>query len=255
MNILIVANHYASEGKCGTIKGRKANSGVSAPLFIANERISFVASSDHTTKRCSKCGAEYPATTEYFYSERRRPGGIRAECKACTYKRTKDWAESNPDKRLKITREYRKRNPNADRDYYERNKVTVLAKNKERAKANPEVNRRAVKRYSEKHPDHVLEWSKRNPHKAKTIKNRYRANKKNAAGGHSAAEVEALYIQQSGLCAYCGIRLFADYQHDHVVPLSRGGSDFIDNILLSCAACNQSKGNKTVQEWSETRGW
>lgn len=214
-----------------------------------------VHTSDSTTKACTKCGNEYPATLEYFYSEPRRPSGMRTECKVCTKKRSKTWTEAHPDRRLQITRDYRVRHPNADREYYERNKKSILDKNKAWAKAHPEVNRLAAKRYAEKNPDHVLLWSRRNPHKAKTIKNRYRINKKNANGMHTAREVEALYLEQNGLCAYCGIRIYDDYQLDHVIPLSRNGDDNITNILLSCAACNQSKSNRTLAEWSNVRGW
>ncbi|MFG3200349.1 HNH endonuclease [Streptomyces sp. NPDC048208] len=50
-------------------------------------------------------------------------------------------------------------------------------------------------------------------------------------------------------CAYCGNRA----EHlDHIVPLSRGGTDTESNILPACAPCNLSKGAKTLEEWSRT---
>jgi 5-methylcytosine-specific restriction endonuclease McrA len=47
-------------------------------------------------------------------------------------------------------------------------------------------------------------------------------------------------------CMYCG----GQAQHiDHVIALSRGGSHSIGNLVPSCAACNLSKGSKTIMEW------
>jgi 5-methylcytosine-specific restriction endonuclease McrA len=35
---------------------------------------------------------------------------------------------------------------------------------------------------------------------------------------------------------------------DHVVPKSRGGKNTWSNLVLSCAACNNKKGNRTPME-------
>jgi 5-methylcytosine-specific restriction endonuclease McrA len=52
-------------------------------------------------------------------------------------------------------------------------------------------------------------------------------------------------------CAYCDSRA----EHlDHVQPLSKGGDDKESNMLPACAACNLSKGAKTLAEWAETFG-
>jgi len=38
-------------------------------------------------------------------------------------------------------------------------------------------------------------------------------------------------------------------QRDHLIPVSRGGSDGIDNVVVSCRACNTEKGTMTVDEY------
>lgn len=49
-------------------------------------------------------------------------------------------------------------------------------------------------------------------------------------------------------CAYCGDEC-GPFHVDHVTPRSRGGRHSFDNLVVACAACNLSKGAKTVEEW------
>ena len=48
-------------------------------------------------------------------------------------------------------------------------------------------------------------------------------------------------------CVYCGAHgKDCELQVDHRVPLSKGGSNHVSNLLASCRKCNQSKGDA---EW------
>jgi hypothetical protein len=50
------------------------------------------------------------------------------------------------------------------------------------------------------------------------------------------------------VCRYCGdspARMCAD----HVVPLSRGGSNDEDNLVACCLPCNSSKCDRLLDEW------
>jgi hypothetical protein len=61
--------------------------------------------------------------------------------------------------------------------------------------------------------------------------------------------VKAIVLaRDNNTCAYCGAtnRLHID----HVIPISRGGSNAFDNLATSCGPCNQSKGPKLLSEWS-----
>ncbi len=50
------------------------------------------------------------------------------------------------------------------------------------------------------------------------------------------------------LCAYCG-KPTTNPHCDHVIPVSRGGTNDADNLVTACARCNLSKGNKRLGEW------
>jgi len=53
-------------------------------------------------------------------------------------------------------------------------------------------------------------------------------------------------------CAYCGAEKVS-LQIEHVVPRSKGGSNRISNLTLSCRDCNERKGNRPVQEFLSGR--
>lgn len=47
-------------------------------------------------------------------------------------------------------------------------------------------------------------------------------------------------------CCYCGSK--RNLTVDHVIPKSRGGSNYWDNLVTSCGRCNSNKDNKTPEE-------
>jgi len=75
----------------------------------------------------------------------------------------------------------------------------------------------------------------------------YRARKIAAAGSFTGAEWRALLGQCGNVCAYC--RGPGPLEADHRVPLSRGGTNFIDNLLPACRSCNGRKHKMTEDEF------
>ena len=59
-----------------------------------------------------------------------------------------------------------------------------------------------------------------------------------------------LLERENRCCIYCGIHASkAKMEIEHVIPRSRGGADSLNNLVLSCHACNQAKGNQDVQTY------
>ena len=57
------------------------------------------------------------------------------------------------------------------------------------------------------------------------------------------------------VCSYCGCEmdLVSDDMQvsvDHIVPLARGGTNDITNLVLCCRNCNIAKANMTVDQWN-----
>lgn len=57
-----------------------------------------------------------------------------------------------------------------------------------------------------------------------------------------------IFARDDYTCRYCGEH-GGKLECDHVIPVSRGGSNDPGNLVTSCFACNRSKRNKTVDEW------
>ena len=62
---------------------------------------------------------------------------------------------------------------------------------------------------------------------------------------------QRLAVRDDGArCRYCGQRhKLRDLTIDHVVPLSRGGTNALPNLVLACGPCNHAKAD---QLWEET---
>lgn len=53
-------------------------------------------------------------------------------------------------------------------------------------------------------------------------------------------------VLQRRLCTYCGDPATCV---DHVVPVSRGGTDEDSNLVAACGPCNSAKGDRLLSEW------
>jgi len=59
---------------------------------------------------------------------------------------------------------------------------------------------------------------------------------------------EVVFARDGWTCKYCGTRT-GPLTCDHVVPVSRGGSSNLDNLVTACLACNLAKATSTLEEW------
>jgi 5-methylcytosine-specific restriction endonuclease McrA len=60
---------------------------------------------------------------------------------------------------------------------------------------------------------------------------------------------QAVFIRDGFQCQYCGAAIsMATGTRDHVMPLSRGGADALDNVVACCKACNSRKDARTPEE-------
>lgn len=163
------------------------------------------------------------------------------------------------------------------KQYYASNKEKIY----ERQKAYNQMNRKKVaeyqKRYAAARRTQLLEYWKqyyrKNRERRLEYQRRYwkqysqtlhgklsrrasvvnrRARKRSAQGSHTPKELQEQLARQKHRCYYCNAKLGEkrnSYHADHIVPLSKGGTNYIDNIVLTCPTCNLKKGDKLLHEW------
>jgi 5-methylcytosine-specific restriction endonuclease McrA len=114
-----------------------------------------------------------------------------------------------------------------------------------------EYNARYYLRNREKRIREIHAYQKRHPEVQIKYRHQYRARKFKAPGTHTLADLLNTFKEQQGLCFYCGLQHASPQEghFDHVIPLTRGGSDNPDNIVFACRACNWSKHDRTPDEW------
>jgi 5-methylcytosine-specific restriction endonuclease McrA len=230
-----------------------------------------------TTKSCSKCGETKPATTEYFRRDSRGyTDGFRNPCNACAKEVRRAWYEANRNDLIAKAAEWNRANNDrvaelarirraTDNENFRAYRRSHYAINRERlteyrrlqnvihkddisirSRAYYAVNKEKIKNqirsYQMKNRDKVRKW-------ARVVSRNYRTRKLNAEGTHTAEDIQRQYKAQKGKCHYCKCKVGDKFHVDHVIPLSRGGSNWPENLVISCPPCNQSKGDKLPHEW------
>jgi hypothetical protein len=223
--------------------------------------------------QCNVCKEEKPYTAEYFYRRKTPNVGFYTTCKECRKARSRKRHHDNRERECAISREYAANHrdeakrrakkwyeDNLDyarewhRDRYHFEKAHGI---KRQRNLDPRKDRQRKERYVRQHPDRrkksSLSYAK-SPKGRAAHQNR-RTALYQAEGKHTGADIQRLYELQEERCAYCGITLHGEYHADHMMPVSRGGSNWPDNLALTCSDCNLSKGAKTLDEWTAMRGW
>lgn len=88
-------------------------------------------------------------------------------------------------------------------------------------------------------------WDREHRERARFLAGRKEARRRGSIGNHTFEEWEGLKRKYNYTCPSCGksepdIKL----TEDHIIPISRGGSNYINNIQPLCAGCNSSKHTK-----------
>jgi 5-methylcytosine-specific restriction endonuclease McrA len=223
---------------------------------------------DSTTKRCTKCGEVYPKTADYFSRDKQRSDGLYPQCKICRRACSKKHYEENREAIIERTRIYAKAHPELRREigkryYWSHHEICLvrnrrsnaMRKEKKRAWYFSTIDERRAygKKYRTKNHDTILargrDYYAKNPEKALARWHTRRARELNAEGFYTPADIELLLKTQHGKCWWCGSQVGDEYNIDHRVALSIGGTNWPNNLCISCPSCNKSKGSKLPSEW------
>lgn len=93
------------------------------------------------------------------------------------------------------------------------------------------------------------EWKKNNKKKVKMMNAINRGKRNGSIGEYTIKDIENKLIEQNNCCYWCLEELLSSYQIDHIIPIAKNGSNYVDNIVISCSWCNRQKSDKLVSEW------
>lgn len=169
--------------------------------------------------------------------------------------RERKYTEANKDHYRELKRAHQKANPEAYKEalrkYREthRKEINTKARDRrvQRLEHYREIGRKSYERHAEERRRYSLEYYKLHPEKSVAATNRRRARKYASGSTHTEEEWQQLKAFYKFTCLRCGkqepkIKL----TRDHVIPLTQGGSDSIDNIQPLCAQCNSKKNYKHI---------
>jgi 5-methylcytosine-specific restriction endonuclease McrA len=239
------------------------------------------------TKTCSKCGETKPAT-EFA---RRHDGhdGLNSHCKACCNAATSADRASHPERWRAYESQQRSAHPEKYRAkssryrtahhddllakgsaYRTAHREELAAKSRAYYADHREERCASVQEWAAKNPDRVVAYHRSGYERNKTaiiergrqwlvdhpdIRRSYtrnrRARLRNAPGTHTAADVAAIRAAQGNRCFWCGEPLGRSYHVDHYIPLSKGGSNWPENLDVACARCNERKNAQMPGEFLE----
>lgn len=187
-------------------------------------------------KTCTKCKTEKPL--DQFRPHPRYAGGYETWCASCHKQVNKENYYKNHEKRLAANSAWGK----ANKERVKETKAIWREKNKEKMR---EYHRQYRLNNPDKTKAAMAKWAKTHPNQPRASAAKRRVQKlANGVFEISPKEISKIYASN---CFYCGN--FGKMTMDHVIPVSRGGTHSIGNLVPACQSCNFSKHNYTVMEW------
>lgn len=200
-------------------------------------------------KRCSKCGIKKPL--DEFYKRKTSLDGKRADCKACFLIACKARYQRNRESKLEYQRKHYSENRAARLSYHscwrKENVEHLEAYERGRRSKKRRYNCKYYRDNQEREAKRYREYVKSNPAVILDKNRRYRGNRAGADGEHTQEEFHEVCERFGWACLRCGVsHLDSPLTVDHVIPLSKGGSDSILNVQPLCLSCNSAKKDRVI---------
>jgi len=199
-------------------------------------------------QRCTKCN-ECKYFCE-FHKDKKVKSGHVSQCKTCVSQRLKIHYQGNKEKILDRVKQYTEDNKEQIKEYqkywHNTNRDKKIKHNKKYRNNHREQISQQKRQYFEQNKEYILarnkKWRQANPDKVRLYVNERRVRWASAEGSFTEQEWLAVCENQDYKCFDCGVE--GKLTIGHIVPLIRGGSNYISNIIAQCKPCNSKQGIK-----------
>ncbi len=163
-------------------------------------------------------------------------------CEECSKTRCRAFYHKNKQRRKQEYSQWREKNKAKRKLYMDawrlENKEHVQNYSETYKLQNAEAMKQVAKQYRVKHKDKVNTLNR----------NRY-AFRKSVEGNHTHDDIIKLRRDQRDKCNFCRVHFRETGFHvDHVIPISRGGTNWPTNLQLLCPDCNVRKSDKIISK-------
>jgi 5-methylcytosine-specific restriction endonuclease McrA len=136
----------------------------------------------------------------------------------------------------------------------EKERARVRARAAKRRAANPQAVREYNNTWNAAHPEkarrRAIAWNAAHPDRRAVAIRNCSIRRRGAKGSHTPEDIQAQRKRQRNKCFWCSCSLSSGYHVDHVIPLSKGGTNHATNLVLACPSCNCRKHAKMPSEFA-----
>jgi hypothetical protein len=251
-------------------------------IRVAHAALNYSPDPTILEKVCTKCGETKPITK--FGKSTKQKDGYNNQCKDCLYIRDSKYRKEHPEISRKSVRKWKKTHPEAaaalDLKYRIQHRSEAVARSRKYYSEHREARNLAQKEYYETHKEeisirqaeyylkhkqevisrvrgyyknHREEYRKVKLEYYLTHKEMWVASSNNRRAGLRGVKLTTEIIKEikmdyGGLCPYCNKKIEVGHI-DHIIPVSKGGTNARENLAWVCASCNLRKHNKSLLEF------
>ena len=202
-------------------------------------------------RKCIKC-QEYKIFDE-FYKDKNRTFGVGNKCKICFEEYREKYYKQNKEHYRGYKKKYYEQNKEKEREYREQNKERINKRIKEynnNIKNKYGVSQTTLRYREDENFRLNFKLRSSNRQNLKRALEYYNNGKSDKLPIKSPSRMLLkLYEIQNHNCPYCSNNMKDDIHIDHIIPLSKNGSNEVHNLILCCSNCNLRKSAKELDVW------